>query len=404
MNRRTFLATTGVGLATPLVGCLGGSSDPRSGGQTRTTDGTETTTERGSDGPTELVESDAIQYGPTSTRPNWFEESGETVGNVVVIDSEERADVIWPHDEVPTERRRAVADFLGETNFQESVLLYVESVGPNACYAEVEVRDVAFADGELTATAAAALVDGGSDGSDDGNDSDGTDDGMTACAEIITFPSALVRATFSGEPATQATVTLTDGWGNEETVTATADDSLSPDASDLDGYVRPEGDPATVPNGLACDDAGVERVQSWVDDANVEWGAATADDGTETLALRVDQREVALGDTVEVTMTNVTDEGQYTGNRYKYAFEVLTDDGWQDVRVVPEDERLEYTDEAIVHAPGEGFQWSFDLTEDGLFEGHFHEGVLDVCPDLQPGRYRFVFWEPAVAVAFDVTE
>jgi hypothetical protein len=27
---------------------------------------------------------------------------------------------------------------------------------------------------------------------------------------------------------------------------------------------------------------------------------------------------------------------------------------------------------------------------------------LVVCPDLEPGRYRFVFWEPDVAVAFDL--
>jgi len=34
--------------------------------------------------------------------------------------------------------------------------------------------------------------------------------------------------------------------------------------------------------------------------------------------------------------------------------------------------------------------------------GHVHEDSLSVCPDLPPGRYRFVFWEPTVAVAFDV--
>jgi hypothetical protein len=410
MNRRTFLAASGVGLATPLVGCLGGSSEMPA---TRTE--TDETTDRGTDdGETddgnpdenaELVSSETIPYAATGTRPNWFEESGESVGNVVVIDSEERTDVVWPHDDVPTDHREAVADFFQNTDFRESVLLYVESVGPNACNDVIEVTDLAVEGGELSGTA--TVVDS-SEEADGSNESDGGGGGMTACAEVITYPSVLVRATFSGEPATKATLRIVDGWDNEAEVTASSDDPLPSGAADLDGYVRPEGDPAHVPDGLSCDDGGVQRVQNWAEADEIPWGESGplsgSDDGAQTFALRVDQREVALGETVEITMTNLTDEQQYTGNRHKYAFEVLTADGWQDVRVAPEDATLGYTDEAIGHAPGEGFQWRFELTEDGVVDGHTHGEVLDVCPDLQPGRYRFVFWEPTVAVAFDVTE
>lgn len=408
MNRRTFLAASGVGLATPLVGCLGGSSEVP-GDDTRT-DETETTTDRGTDaGESELVSSETIQYATTSTRPAWFAEMGETVGNVVVIDSRERTSVIWPHDAVATDRREAVADFLQNTDFRESVLLYVESVGPNACTDEIEVADLGFENGRLSA--AASIVDS-SDANDGTEESPGTEEGdgteagggMTACAETITYPSALVRATFSGEPATRVALELTDGWGNEAEVTASSDDPISPAPDDLDGYVRPDGDPATVPDGLACDDEGVQRVQNWADDSEIPWGESESDDGPGPFALRVARREVELGGTVEIAMTNVTDERQHTGNRHKYAFEVYTADGWQDVRVATEGRTVGYTDEAVAHGPGEGFQLTFELTEDGVIDGHAHEDIFEVCPDLRAGRYRFVFWEPAVAVAFDVTE
>jgi hypothetical protein len=409
VTRRTFLAASGVGLATPLVGCLGGSSEMP--GDTRTTtdrDSDEVTTvEAETPERTELVSSETVQYAATGTRPGWFEGTGETVGHVVVIDSEERAKAVLSTEALPTDRREEVGDLVQTTDFSESVLLYVESVGPNACNDEIDVADLGVEDGALSATA--SVVDS-SEESDGTGENGGTDEsgGTTACAQIITFPSALVWATFSGEPPTRATVRLVDGWDNETEVTVNSDDSLSPDPADLDGYVRPDGDPAHVPDGLSCDAEGVQRIQNWAGADEIPWGEsgplAESDDGAQTFALRVDQREVPLGETVTITMTNLTDEQQYTGNRHKYAFEILTEDGWQDVRVAPEDESLGYTDEAIGHDPGEGFQWSFELTEDGVIADHTHEDALDVCPDLQPGRYRFVCWEPTVAVAFDVTE
>lgn len=414
MNRRKFLAASGVGVAASLGGCLGGSSE-MPGEQTETTTGSGTTT-----GGSGLTDSETVQYAATGMQPNWFEESGESVGDLVVIDSEDRGDAVLSPESLPAERREQVTGFLQNTDFEESVLLYVESVGPNACNDSIDVSDLAVEDGTLTGTA--RVVDSSEQGDgtegDDGTEGqnttedggeNGTEDGggMTACAQSITYPSAIVRATFSGEPVTQATFRIVDGWGNEAEVTASATDSLSPAATDLDGYVRPDGDPANVPASLTCDEEGVER-QNWTGESEVPWGESgplsDSDDDGPVFALRVDQREVALGETVEITMTNLTDETQYTGNRHKHGFEVLTEEGWQDVRVAPEDATIEYTDEGIGHDPGEGFQWTIELTEEGVVDGHAYEDTLEVCPDLQPGRYRFVFWEPAVAVAFDVTE
>lgn len=385
VSRRDALRTTGAGLLASVAGCLGGSESPPSSDDT-TTD--ENGTETDDEGTNRLVDHASIQFATETAAPEWYAETDDAVGNVTVIDSEERAQVVWPHDDVPQDRREEVADFLGEVSFEDSVLLYLESVGPNTCHDAIEATSVAFEDGELTATA--TVVD--------------TSDADEGCGEALTFPSALLRATFSEEPPTEATVTVVDGWGNEAELSASATDSLSPDPDELPGYVRPDGDPEHVPDALACETEGVERVQSWANEGGIGWGEVLGEGGEPSFALRVDDREVALGETVQITMTNVTDERLTTGNRHKYAFEVYTENGWEDVRVRPEDRPLEFTDEGVVHAPGEGFEWTFELTEEGIVDGHYHEDTLDVCPDLSPGRYRFVYWEPNIAVAFDVTE
>jgi len=80
---------------------------------------------------------------------------------------------------------------------------------------------------------------------------------------------------------------------------------------------------------------------------------------------------------------------------------VFTEDGWTDVRGGDGD-RFGYTDEAIAHPPGETVAWEFTMTESGLVADENQPGGLRVCPDLQPGRYRFVFFGAAdIAAAFD---
>lgn len=392
LSRRRTLHAAGLGIGTALAGCLsrsdpdngsgGGDSDGGNGNETDGSDGDDE--DDGNETGIELRSHDTIQFAVTGSRPDWFEEMGKTVGDVTVIDSAERADAIWPHDDVHPDRRADVADFLEDTSFEDSVLLYVESIGPNTCHNSLEFEDVALEDGRLAATASVV-------------DSSGADE---ACGEAITYPSALLRTTFSADPVTEATITVVDGWDNEETVTASADDplSVSPDPDELSGYVKPDGDPEHVPAALECDDEDVQRVQNWVDEDEIAWGETDGGD----LALRVDQRSVERGETVQISMTNVTDERVYTGNRHKHSLEVYTDEGWMDVRVATDDRALEYTDEGFSHEPGDGFQWTLELSETGLLEDHVHADSLEVCPDLPAGRYRFVYWEPALAVAFDL--
>jgi hypothetical protein len=225
-----------------------------------------------------------------------------------------------------------------------------------------------------------------------------------ACTEAIVYPSTLLRVTFEGDPPDEAAIDVTDGWGETATVTASADDPLSPDPSDLPGHVRPEGDPEPVAP-LECEKEGNQRHAQWFEEADLQWGDLEVD-GETVLSLRVEELEYAYGETVRIDLTNVTDRVVDTGNRHKYNLQVYTDEGWQDLRVKDENGGFAYTDDAVLHPPGEGFEWSLELTEEGLVAGTFH-GAAEVCPDLSGGRYRFAYFgaigDGALAVAFDLT-
>ncbi|WP_225332973.1 hypothetical protein [Halomicrobium urmianum] len=393
IDRRRLLGLA-AGFGTALAGCVGGNDPGGSGGDPGDGSNEGPTTGDGSatDGPTatdggtpdpELTDVESIQLGPAVESPEYSE---EFVGRTTLISSPERADAILDLDALPEDRRERVRAFVDGTDFERSLLVLVQSVGPDACYREVEVSDAEVSDGRVRF--AARAVD--------------ASDGDRLCAQSITFPAAIVRVTVDGPVPSRATVRITDGWGNEETVETASEGPIDP--ADLDGYVRPDGDPPVVRDPLTCDREGFERLGSWVDEDELAWGEATAGDGDPVFALRVDALEAEYGDTVSISMTNVSGEERGTGNRHKYNLQAYTDDGWQDVRGVTDSDPVGYTDEGILHEPGEGFEWELELTEEGLVADHSHADRLVVCPDLTPGRYRFVYWEPAVAVAFDLVE
>jgi len=274
--------------------------------------------------------------------------------------------------------------FVDDTDFDETALLYAESIGSTTCYRAVTFGDVTVEGDTLLASAQAR----------------DTSDANTLCGEAITYPAAFRRVAVDTPPSSFQ-VTLTDGFGT--TATLTDADGIR-DPATLAGGVKPSGDPPAVPPDRTCDDAGFERLGGGYT-SPVNWGDGGGTTAGAGLALRVlssstsEQSPLTFerGETVTIRLTNVSARPIGVGNRRKYSFEVHTETGWSEVRG-SDDGPIGYTDELITIPPGERFEWSFVLTEAGIVD----DTQLRVCPSLRPGRYRFVFFgADDLAVAFD---
>ncbi|WP_247730711.1 hypothetical protein [Halovivax limisalsi] len=373
VSRRESLLATGATLG--LAGCI---DNPLS--NTAEDDG------RGDD--PDDVGHDVFQLGSSQTQPLWAT-AEEATGFVTLLTDEDDDPWMVEHpDEVD-----GLLSWLDETDFETSAIVYVETAAPNTCYDEVGVSHVGIEDGRIVATAEA--VDGGGENQ--------------GCGEAVTYPSAFVRVSGDDLPA-EAAFTVVDGWGESAEVAA---DGRYADPATLPGHVRPDGDPAKLEE-LTCDDEEFQRLPGPAGD-EAALGEAY-DDEDLTFAMRVHATQalsagddasprVGRGDEVRITLWNVSTDVQHTGTRHQWNLQVLTTEGWQDVRGTTDGDPVGYDDLAIEHRPGEGFEWSFELTEAGVVAGHEHEDRLEVCPDLQPGRYRFgyrgiVSGEP-LAVEFD---
>lgn len=338
----------------------------------------------GGDGSADDLSITVEQVGRALSGPAWDPETRR--GFCTLITAERDAN--WLFRDAPD---RTTA-FVEETDLEESVLAYVESIGPTTCDDEIAFADVVVEGGALLADASV--------------ENTAADD--EACGEAITYPAALLRVTTDPLPESLR-LSVTDGWG--DTTDVRGDDGVR-DPDRLAGHVRPDGEPRTVPAALDCDDEPFERHPT-VHDGEVSWGSGgDTDDHESGLELRVvdpsspgDDPSGALaferGDAVRIEMTNVSARVAHVGNHGKYNVEVRAADGWTEVRGADEGP-FEYTDEAIAHPPGDTYAWEFELTESGLVADENQPGDLRVCPDLRPGRYRFVFWgADDLAVAFD---
>lgn len=377
MRRRTALRLAGLGAVGSLAGCLGGGDDGDGG-------------DPSSDA--EIESTATLQLATRTSTPLWHARTRERTGHVVLVDSETRTEAVLNQyaREMGESRRQELAAFMEAVNYSNDRLLLVEAVGPDECHDRVAAEDVAVEDGRLHV--AATVVDESEDDA--------------ACTEVVTYPSVLVRVTFEDEPPDGATVTVTNGWGDEATVDASTDDPLAPDPVDLPGHIRPDGEAEPV-EPLVCDDETFERHAQGFDEDGLRMG--DLEDGEVRISMRVRQREYERGETVDIELTNVSEREVTTGSSAKFDLQVLTEDGWQDVRG-SDDGDVPYTDEGVVHYPGDGFEWSFDLTDDGVAEPGPED--LRVCPGLTAGRYRFAFWglagaDPdtdALAVEFDLLD
>ena len=207
------------------------------------------------------------------------------------------------------------------------------------------------------------------------------------------------------DPATDGTQTPTEIPTSQETPTDPSSETAI-DPADLSGHIRPDDDPPAIPDELTCEDDEFRRVGSWTTDP--EWGTVTDDDGEPTLALRADSLTVERGDTLTITLTNVSGEEQEIGSMFKADFQVYTEAGWQDPRGWRDGQTRPELDVLKIVPPGGEEELTVEMTEDGVTEAFSnHEEHLVVCPGLPAGRYRFATKAPLerdVAVAFDVVD
>ncbi|MEF8778591.1 MAG: hypothetical protein V5A36_06755, partial [Natronomonas sp.] len=321
-QRREFLRLVGLGSGVTLAGCLDSGN-----------------------GTGDTIHTETQPFVTRSVRPEW-EIEGD-LGRVVLVDSEDRERAVFDPYDLSAERNSALEEFIADIDYESERLLFVESAGPNACYDRLELTDI-HTDERIRADA--MVLD--------------TSEGDVACAEIVSYPSTLARITFDDEPLDSASVSVTNGWGETETISATVEDPIGPDIGSLEGSIRPETEADPI-EPLECDRPGVKRHQQAFDEAEMVWGNIKQD-GEVTFTLRIDDTEFDYGDTARIRLENVGKEAVYTGNRAKYNLQAFTEAGWQNIRVGDEDQPFEYTDEAIEHPPGEGFEWTFELTEDGI--------------------------------------
>lgn len=178
-----------------------------------------------------------LDHPPATSPPAWYREDETATGHVTVIDDEDRLQAI---DRGQDGIADVLADADVDVDFEETVVLLLESVGPTACYTELIVENLALAEGALVGSARAT-------------EGEAEDDIADVCAQVLTFPAALVVATVDGDPPTVATIEVTDGREATDTITATADDPLpSPrDDEGADGRGRPgregEGEGTVAP-------------------------------------------------------------------------------------------------------------------------------------------------------------
>ncbi|WP_247731216.1 hypothetical protein [Halovivax limisalsi] len=401
LDRRSVLRYGAGGLGVSLAGCLSDFSSGSGDGGDDGGDGSDLTV-------------DVFQLGATGERPIWYRDDDRR-GAVTVVDSSR--DRPW-HGRFEgggsSERRDDLRSWLEATDFDSSVVCYVETVAPNTCYTEVAVADVRVETATIDRLGGEREVIAGTVEAID------TSGANEACGQLISYPAAVVRITPDDGDADLPSIAqfeIVDGWGEASTENSVRG-IVSP--SDLPGFVRPSGDPPAIPDALSCPDETFERLPSTGDDETV-YGETVDEDGRPLYAMRVvnpavdssdadadDALAFERGDAVEIVLRNVSNRELHAGNAAKYNFEVQTAAGWQDVRGVADGDGFGYTDEAYAHQPGDGYEWSFAFDESGVVADSVRAGELSVCPDLQTGRYRFRFWSvegaDSIAVAFDLVD
>lgn len=113
---------------------------------------------------------------------------------------------------------------------------------------------------------------------------------------------------------------------------------------------------------------------------------------------------VALGASMTVRLANVSEESLDTwGSGAMTTLQFADGDRWIDVSYFDD---VAWGDSAMIHAPGEGWEWSFEVDRESIES----VGKFAICADLVAGTFRFVYWgilradtHYAIGTRFEVT-
>lgn len=204
MERRTVIATTGLALSTPLVGCLGSAP----GGEENGSTSDDADNRNGS----ESIE--AWEYDVSESTPSLaFDTVGPGDHSLAVhITSAEEAEEAFTYEDLTGDAKREAQTFVDETDFETATLFYIETRAPNACHG-LRVQSLAISDDDVLT------------GSVESRDLSAEDE---ECPAVVITPSRLVRVTAEPGLPSHAELDVTDGWGETERVTS---DSLSDEDS-----------------------------------------------------------------------------------------------------------------------------------------------------------------------------
>ena len=130
----------------------------------------------------------------------------------------------------------------------------------------------------------------------------------------------------------------------------------------------------------ACEED-VHRLSSPVDE--VRYGSLGG------FTLTASENAVVPGNPMTFRLENTTEAGRVTGNKRKHDIQRRVDGEWRSIYWVKSEM---YNALGVHQPPGNGFQWTFTVSRDGLEQSRQSNTSYSVCDAIVPGDYRFVYW------------
>ncbi|MFC6719346.1 hypothetical protein ACFQGT_03525 [Natrialbaceae archaeon GCM10025810] len=194
----------------------GNGNDDADGNESDDSDGDDPTdgTDRGETGE---PDDEALPDGIDGYWVYSYDGGGTDETDAAVFSDAAEAERALEDEDLPDDERSDVEAFVDETAFETDRLVWIHTVGSNACY-DLELDPLELDDADELRVSAAAV------------DASSEDE---ACAEMLTPLNVLVRVRFEDEIPSEGSITVTDGNGDEHGFAyASESESVSEDGSD----------------------------------------------------------------------------------------------------------------------------------------------------------------------------